>query len=84
MSPQQFKKIRESFSLTQIEFASCLGLTQKTISQYEMGFRVPGPTVQVIVKTLDELPTAQAKKLLDFMKIIADELKNSKSQRVVR
>lgn len=84
MSPQQFKKIRETFGLTQIEFASCLGLTQKTVSQYEMGFRVPGPTVQVIVKTLDELPTARAKKLLDLMRIVADELKNYKSHRVAR
>ena len=40
MKPQEFKKIRESFGFTQSELAECLGLTQKTVSQYEMGFRV--------------------------------------------
>lgn len=78
MKPQQFKKIRESFGLTQSELAECLGLTQKTISQYEMGFRVPGPTVQVVMGTLDRVKQHQLKTLLEIMREVADELKTVK------
>lgn len=81
MSPQQIKKIRESFGLTQSEFAACLGLTQKTMSQYEMGFRAPGPTVKVIVKALDLLPTTQAKKLLELMLEVAEKQKKENLKR---
>ncbi len=84
MKPQEFKKIRESFGLTQSELAECLGLTQKTVSQYEMGFRVPGPTVQVVMKTLDRVKPNQFKTLLEIMKEVADELKVAKSKRNLR
>ncbi len=84
MKPQEFKKIRESFGLTQSELAECLGLTQKTVSQYEMGFRVPGPTVQVVMKTLDRVKPNQFKTLLELMKEVADELKVAKSKRNLR
>ena len=84
MKPQEFKKIRESFDLTQSELAECLGLTQKTVSQYEMGFRVPGPTVQVVMKTLDRVKPNQFKTLLELMKEVADELKAAKSKRNLR
>ncbi|MBN8537355.1 MAG: helix-turn-helix domain-containing protein [Deltaproteobacteria bacterium] len=84
MKPQEFKKIRESFGLTQSELAECLGLTQKTVSQYEMGFRVPGPTVQVVMKTLDRVKPNQFKTLLELMKEVADELKAAKSKRNLR
>lgn len=84
MNPQEFKKIRESFGLTQSELAECLGLTQKTVSQYEMGFRVPGPTVQVVMKTLDRVKPNQFKTLLELMKEVADELKAAKSKRNLR
>ncbi len=81
MKPQEFKKIRESFGLTQSELAECLGLTQKTLSQYEMGFRVPGPTVQVVMKTLDRIKPNQFKTLLEIMKEVADELRAAKAKR---
>jgi transcriptional regulator with XRE-family HTH domain len=84
LKPQEFKKIRESFGLTQSELAECLGLTQKTVSQYEMGFRVPGPTVQVVMKTLDRVKPNQFKTLLELMKEVADELKAAKSKRNLR
>ncbi len=83
MSPQQFKKIRETFELTQNDFALCLGLTQKTVSQYEIGFRTPGPTVQVIVQALDSMSVIHAKKLLQLMKNIADQQKKDKLRRVL-
>lgn len=81
MKPQQFKKIRESFGLTQSELADCLGLIQKTVSQYEMGFRVPGPTVQVVMTALSKMKSNQSKLLLDFLKAAADDLKESKKKR---
>lgn len=81
MSPQQMKRIRESLGLTQNEFAACLGLTQKTVSQYEMGFRVPGPTVKVIVKTLDVVSLTQAKKLLEIMLEVASKQKKENPKR---
>jgi transcriptional regulator with XRE-family HTH domain len=81
LKPQEFKKIRESFGLTQSELAECLGLTQKTLSQYEMGFRVPGPTVQVVMKTLDRIKPNQFKTLLEIMKEVADELRAAKAKR---
>jgi transcriptional regulator with XRE-family HTH domain len=73
MSPKQFKAIREGFGMTQDEFAVCLGLTQKAVSHYETGFRVPGSTVQVIVMALELLPPSQAKKLLGLMKDISEK-----------
>lgn len=81
MSPQHFKKFRESFGLTQSELALCFGLTQKTISQYEMGFRVPGPTVKVVVKVLEIMPVAQSAKLLQLMKEVAEMPKKKSAQR---
>jgi len=54
--------------LTQSELAECLGLTQKTVSQYEKGLRVPGPTVQVVMKTLDRVKPNQFKTLLELIK----------------
>lgn len=80
MSPRHFKKIRESFGLTQAEFAACLGLTQKTISQYEIGFREPGPTVRVFMSVLEELPKDQSKKLLERMRRIGEELENKQTR----
>ena len=73
MSPQQFKAIRESFGLTQGELGTCLGVTQKTISQYEIGFRVPGPTVRVIMVALDQMPATKAKWLLDLLRDISEK-----------
>lgn len=81
MSPIQFKKIRESFNMTQDEFSSCLGLAQKTVSQYEMGFRKPGPTVKIIVKALELLPATQAKKLLDLMREVNLKNLNNESRK---
>ena len=81
MKPQEFKQIREAFKLTQSELADCLGLTQKTVSQYEMGFRVPGPTVQVVMTALSRMKLNQSKLLLDFLKEAADDLKVSKKKR---
>lgn len=81
MKPQEFKKIRESFDLTQRELAQCLGLTQKTVSQYEMGFRVPGPTVQVVMKTLDRVKRNQLRPLLDIMTEVTKEMKTAKAKR---
>ena len=81
MSPKEFKEVREKFGLTQIEFASSLGLTQKTVSQYEMGFRSPGPTVKVIVSAIDTLPMNQARKLLELMKDVSDALRDKKTRR---
>ncbi len=68
MSPQQFKAIREKFEFTQAAFAECLGLTQKTVSQYEIGFRKPGPTVVVVLKTLNRLPMKQSTQILELMR----------------
>ena len=81
MNPQQFKKIRESFGLTQKEIANCLGLTQKTVSQYEIGFRKPGPTVQAIMKTLDRVSAKQLKDLLDIMNEVSKEIQAKNSKR---
>ena len=81
MSPQQIRSFRETFGLTQEELASCLGLTQKTISQYEMGFRKPGPTVKVILPTLEILPVGQAKKLLCIMTGVSEELRDKSKRR---
>ena len=80
MSPEHFKSIREGFGLTQGEFAACLGLTQKTVSQYEIGFRVPGPTVRVIMLALEKLPAAQAKKLLSLMRDMAEAYSRKKTR----
>ncbi|MCB0369625.1 MAG: helix-turn-helix transcriptional regulator [Bdellovibrionales bacterium] len=76
MSPEQFKYIRESFGLTQNELATCLGLHQKTISQYEIGFRKPGPTVVIVMNLLQQVSHSQSQKLLDLMEQISEKVKN--------
>ncbi len=81
MSPQQIQNFRETFGLTQGELAACLGLTQKTISQYEMGFRKPGPTVTVVILTLEILPVNQAKKLLGVMSSVTERLQDKSKRR---
>ncbi len=79
MSPERFKQIRDTFGLTQSELAACFGLTQKTVSQYEIGFRVPGPTVRVIMLVLERLSVSQATKLLNLMNKVARENSNKRS-----
>lgn len=81
MNAQQFKKLREKFELTQDELAVCLGVTQKAVSHYETGFRSPGPTINVVMKTLDSLPLAQANKILSLMKEISETLKSDKKRK---
>ncbi len=75
MSPKRFKNIRDKFGLTQVEFAKCFGLTQKTISQYEIGFRKPGPTVQVLLLLLENLSASQGHKFLKLMEEASEKLK---------
>ena len=83
MSAEQVKKIRESVGLTQKEIANCLGLTQKTVSQYEMGFRKPGPTVQVVMEALDRVSAKQLKEILDIMKEVSEKIQSKSTKRKV-
>lgn len=81
MTPQQFKLVRESLNVTQAELAQCLGLTQKAVSHYETGFRAPGATVQVVLKTLDRLPPAQAKRIFEIMSEVSEDLKKKQKRK---
>ena len=75
MSPMQVKNLRGKLELTQAEFAKGLGLSRLTISQYETGFRQPGPTVLILFRVLDSLSKVRAHELVALLRSRAESSK---------
>lgn len=67
MSPNRVKDVRMQLGLTQEQLAEALGIAKLTMSQYETGFRKPGPTVLILLTVLASLP---AKKALDLIELL--------------
>lgn len=73
MSPSKIKDVRTQLGLTQEQFAEALGMAKLTVSQYETGFRKPGPTVLILLTVIDSLPK---KKALDLIELLIKAAKN--------
>lgn len=68
MSPDEIKALRTKLNLTQVEFAKALGVAKLSMSQYETGFRKPGPTLVILLRVLESLPIKKAHWLLDLFR----------------
>jgi len=67
MSPDEIKALRVRLGLTQKNLALALGVNKLTLSQYETGFRKPGPTALVVLFVLDRLPKKKALELVALL-----------------
>lgn len=52
------KEIRESFSLSQSEFAAMLGISVKTLQNWEQGRRTPPGPARVLLQVAERHPDA--------------------------
>lgn len=67
MSPNNIKELRTDLGLTQEQMAHALGVAKLTQSQYETGFRKPGPTVLILLAVLDSIPRKRALELIEML-----------------
>lgn len=74
MSPDQIKEVRTQLGLTQEEMADALGIAKLTMSQYETGFRKPGPTVLILLTVLGSLSKKKALELIEILNQAAKTL----------
>jgi putative transcriptional regulator len=52
------KRIREGYKLTQTQFAAMLGISVRTLSNWEQGRRVPEGPAMVLLRVADKHPEA--------------------------
>ncbi len=52
------KRIREGYKLTQAQFAAMLGISVRTLSNWEQGRRVPEGPAMVLLRVADKYPEA--------------------------
>jgi putative transcriptional regulator len=52
------KRIREGYKLTQAQFAAMLGISVRTLSNWEQGRRVPEGPAMVLLRVADKHPEA--------------------------
>ena len=74
MSPSEIKEARIRLGLTQEAMAAALGVAKLTVSQYETGFRKPGPTALILIVVLDSLSKKKALELIALFCKAAKEL----------
>lgn len=67
MSPKNIKELRIDLGLTQEQMAHALGIAKLTMSQYETGFRKPGPTVLILLAVLDSIHRKRALELIEML-----------------
>lgn len=68
MSPSEIKATRMRLGLTQESMAEVLGIAKLTISQYETGFRQPGPTVLIVLMVIESLSKKKAQDLIELLR----------------
>ena len=81
MSPASIKSMRKRLGLTQHSMAKAFGVSTLTMSQYETGFRNPGPTALILLEILDSLPKKKALELFELFSKKAKSLKNERSEK---
>ena len=74
MSPDDIKTLRKRLKLTQKDLSYALGVSKLTMSQYETGFRKPGPTALVLLFVLDALPLRKAQELIQLLQQAATKV----------
>lgn len=83
MSPADIKATRVRLGLTQELMAEALGVAKLTMSQYETGFRKPGPTALILLMVVDSLSKKKALELIELFRKAAQrfgpERKDSKT-----
>ncbi|HVP20933.1 MAG TPA: helix-turn-helix domain-containing protein [Anaerolineaceae bacterium] len=68
LDPLDIKHIRESYHLTQEKFAAMLGISVRTLRNWEQGRRVPEGPAMVLLRVADKHPEA----VLDAIRIGKD------------
>jgi len=71
MNPETLATIRKRWGLTQADMAELMAVSGALIvSQWENGYRNPSGIVNKLYKLLDELPPADAKALLKWLRSV--------------
>jgi putative transcriptional regulator len=65
IQPTEIKDIRDGFGLTQEEFAALLGISVRTLRNWEQGRRVPEGPARVLLQVAAKHPEA----LLDVVQV---------------
>lgn len=91
--PEEIKKIRESFGVTQVEFAQILGLGDKTIARYENGslqdvaqnnlIKIVGRNPEEFLRLLKECKKFSKEKCEELSKKISAKINNSKPTYII-
>ncbi len=58
LGPMDIKNIREGFNLTQEQFAALLGISVRTLHNWEQGRRVPEGPAMVLLRVAEKHPEA--------------------------
>jgi putative transcriptional regulator len=58
LDPIDIKRIRSEFNLTQVEFAALLGISVRTLRNWEQGRRVPEGPAMVLLRVAEKHPEA--------------------------
>ena len=58
IQPPDIKAIRDGFNLTQEQFAALLGISVRTLRNWEQGRRVPGGPARVLLQVAAKHPEA--------------------------
>ncbi len=58
LDPVDIKSIRDRYNLTQAQFAAMLGISVRTLSNWEQGRRVPEGPAMVLLRVADKHPEA--------------------------
>jgi putative transcriptional regulator len=56
--PLDIKQIREKYNLTQEQFAAMLGISVRTLRNWEQGRRIPEGPAMVLLRVADKHPQA--------------------------
>ena len=68
MKPEEFKRIRTKFELSQEQLAAVLGLSgRKVISHFESGVRNPSKLAAAFLRLLDNIPRKKAHALMGLL-----------------
>ena len=75
MNKSEVKKLREFLGMTQSEFAQELGISKKTVSQWEIGYRKPSSLARRAMMMLKELRGEdKTRKIVEKIKKRLDKL----------
>jgi putative transcriptional regulator len=58
LDPADIKSIREGFGLTQVQFAAMMGISVRTLHNWEQGRRVPEGPARVLLQVAARHPEA--------------------------